>query len=146
MSNEYKDWLNDNQQEAKKLIEKYPFLQIKNNDIYTWLEVGGYEETWLDDLPDGWKIGFCEQMCDELMEALGDYADKWIILQVKEKYGELRIYYSILPKGIYDAVEAVISKYEKISRHTCCICGNPATKTSKGWVLPFCDECYGRRK
>lgn len=135
-----KDWLKNTQEDTKWWLDRYPFLRIKCNDCYPWIKENSDTATWLDELPNGWVNGFCEQMCDELMEALGDYADEWIIVQVKEKYGSLRIYHAGLPTDIYDKVEAVINKYEDISYHTCCVCGEPATEYSKDWVLPYCSE------
>ena len=140
MSNEMKDWLREAQEDARWWLNRYPFLRIKCNDCCPWIKENSDEFTFLDDLPVGWINSFCKPMCDELMEALGDYADEWIIVQVKEKYGSLRIYHSGLPEDIYNKVEAVISKYEKISYHTCCVCGEPATEYSTGWILPYCSK------
>lgn len=137
-----KDFIEANKQDAKWWFDKYPFLRIKNNSVYPWLEIGSDECTWIDELPKGWIMGFCEKMCDELMDALGDYADEWIILQVKEKFAELRIYHAGCPSGIYEKVESIINKYTKISYNTCSVCGARATKHSDGWVLPYCDKCY----
>lgn len=135
MSDEYKD--------AKWWIERYPFLQIKNNYACPWIEANNDVTTWLDEeIPEGWKIGFGKQMCDDLMEALGDYADKWEIMQMKEKFAEIRIYHTGVPKEIYDKVKDVIDKYTDISYNTCCVCGKEATKYSEGWILPYCDEHY----
>lgn len=140
MSNEMEDWLKIIKKDAKWWLDRYPFFRIKCNDCCPWIEENSDTATWLDELPNGWINGFCEQMCDELMEALGDYVDEWIILQIKEKYGSIRIYHTGCPSDIYNKVEAVISKYENISYHTCCVCGEPATEYSKDWVLPYCSK------
>lgn len=39
----------------------------------------------------------------------------------------------------------IIDKYEKLSERTCCVCGKPATKISKGWICPYCDEHIGNQ-
>lgn len=122
---------------AREWTEKYPFLKIKDNSMYPWLYLG---DSWLNELPQGWIDGFCEKMCDELMEALGNFADQWVITQVKEKYGELRVYHAGLPENIYDAVEMILSKYAEISYHTCCVCGKEATEWSKGYIMPYCGQ------
>lgn len=142
MSNEYKDYQQESRQENKRLIEKYPFLMIKDNGVCPWCQQGAYEYTWLDDMPDGWRIGFAEKMCDELLEALGKYADQWIIYQLKEKYGRLVIYHSGIPRDVYDKVDNIIMKYEKISEETCVMCGAPGVMRTGGWILPYCDLCY----
>ncbi len=144
MSHEYQDWLRDKIEDNKILIKKYPFLQIKSNGANPYLELDSYENTWLDELPVGWQIGFCEQMCDELMEALGGYADERVILQTKEKFGKLCVYYADCPGETYDKIESIISKYEDISEHTCVQCGKPSTKFTTGWILPVCDDCYDK--
>ncbi len=140
MSNEMKDWLEDTQKDAKWWLDRYPFLRIKCNSCCPWIKENSDTNTWLDDLPNGWIIGFCKPMCDELMEALGDYADEVWLWQVKEKFGSLRIYCAPLPIDVCNKVETVINKYEKISYHTCCVCGEPATEYSKDWVLPYCSK------
>lgn len=127
---------------TKQWIAKYPFLMIKCNDTYPEEEV---ETTWLAELPPGWINGFCEQMCDELMEALGDFANEWMIIQVKEKYARLEIYHNGLPWNICDNVESIIRKYQQISYNTCCVCGKEATNWSKGWILPYCEEHYNTK-
>ena len=142
----------------RKLCEKYPFLIPSNR----WsgiriTEAGGggywpgdpaeipeydYEFTELDDMPEGWRIAFGEQMCEEIREALlkhgGEEAlSRYRVTQIKEKFGALRWYDF---NGNEDA-DAVIGKYEAISERTCIRCGKPATQISTGWISPWCDEC-----
>jgi hypothetical protein len=73
---------------------------------------------------------------------LGDYATEWQIIELKEKYAEMRLYHSGVPTDIYDKVEDIISKYSEKSYHTCAQCGAEATQYSKGWVQPFCNDCF----
>lgn len=146
MSNEMKDWMADRKAEAEYWISKYPFLRIKNNDIYPWLNTEEIEECWLDCMPEGWARAFGKQMCDDLIEALGDYADEWVIIQVKEKYGELRIYDTGCPSEIYDKVQSIINKYSYISRFVCVRCGSlDARMYDDGWMSPFCEECFTKQ-
>jgi len=137
MSNEYKDWVRDNQEDSKYWISKYPFLEMKFDDEYSDEEHG----CWLDCLPPGWVNRFGETMCLELMDALGDYAYKWKIVQMKEKFGEMRLYHSGVPHNIAAKVESIIDKYTEISYNTCVKCGSKAVRYSKGWVLPYCNKC-----
>lgn len=53
----------------------------------------------------------------------------------------LRIYEYGSPKEVHD----IINKYDYISYHTCIECGRIATKRSKGYILPYCDDC-GKEK
>lgn len=138
MSNEYKDWLRDKKEENKYWISRYPFLEMKYDDDYPDDDNG----CWLDCLPVGWVTAFAKDMCDELMEALGDYANEWQIIELKEKYAEMRLYHGGVPENIYDKVESIIDKYAEISINTCASCGKQATQFSSGWVQPFCNKCY----
>jgi hypothetical protein len=99
MSNEYKDWKRDNNID---LINKYPFLLPKNRLDGSKLNNYDYEFTELDAMPDTWRFTFGDEMLKELKEILikGDYLYKYSIMQIKEKYGQLRIYSNSIPKEI----------------------------------------------
>ena len=68
-----------------------------------------------------------------------DDLDRWRIVQIKEKYGMLRVYDNGYKAG--SKIQDIIAKYEDMSARTCIICGKPATKITTGWISPFCDEC-----
>lgn len=101
--------------------------------------------TELDAMEPGWRKAFGIQMCKELKQELKKhkFLYKYRIFQIKEKWGYLHWYDSGTPKDskIYD----IIHKYEQISAKTCGVCGKPATKISKGWIYPYCDNCIGDR-
>lgn len=153
MSNEMKDWIRDRKEEAEYWVAKYPFLRIKDNSVYPWLKTDVIESHWLDELPIGWLIAFGEDMCNELLEALGSYVDNFIIIQVKEKFGEMRIYYYFdctedneEIKSVQYKVDIIIDKYSVLSYKTCVDCGAPAdVRTVGGWIAPYCDRCYRRK-
>ncbi len=139
----------------KALCEKYPFLIPSNRWSgmrITEADGGGYwpgspekvpeydyEYTELDSMPDGWRIAFGEQLCEELKEALtkANLLDEYRIVQIKEKYGQLRWYDSGNTREGYD----VLGKYTALSERTCIRCGRPATRITMGWISPFCDDC-----
>ena len=139
----------------RKLCERYPFLIPANPWTGVRMTCAGfwpdepervpeydYEYTELDDMPDGWRIAFGEQMCEEIREALlkhgGEEAlDRYRIAQIKEKFGALRWYDF---DGNEDT-DAVIDKYEAISERTCIQCGKPAWCISTWWISPWCEEC-----
>ena len=137
--------MTDVQKHNKELIERYPFVAFKeydfDTDSYHIAADEDYTSTWLDCMPRGWKKAFGEDLCRELKEALDEFqfTDKYVISQVKEKYGGLRWYDNGIPKGC--RAWDVIGKYERISERTCCNCGKPATKISRGWICPWCDDC-----
>ena len=123
----------------KELCEKYPFLIPRN--VWTDAIPEDYDYSWtrLDDLEPGWRIAFGEQLCDELKEALAqaDYVEHFRFSQIKEKWGKLCLYHF----GCNPSAQAVIHKYEKLSKCTCGHCGKPATKVSTGWIYPYCTSC-----
>ena len=156
MSSEYLDWLRDTAEEAKEWVAKYPFLQFKNNSCCPWQNTNEIENCWIFDLPTGWTNTCGKDMCDELLEVLGEHVDDFVIDQMKEKWNEIHCYWSWADRDytdeeaeqlnkIYDKIENILDKYAKISHDTCVICGKPATKyTHDGWYASFCDSCYER--
>jgi len=110
------------------LIKRYPFLKSYQ----------GYESTWLDDMPVGWRKAFGLQICHEIQEVIDrDHITDYSISQVKEKFGGLRWY----DNGGNQAIHDIIRKYEKISEKTCMICGRPAEYVTTGWIGCYCDKC-----
>ena len=106
-----------------------------------------------DNLPNGWTNSFVNNLRNELYDALGDFADDFVVLDCKDKYGSMRIYWSWKERPytvdelmhlneLHDVIDDVIDKYSKISYKTCVACGNPAEEYSRCWVLPFCSYCY----
>ncbi len=145
----------------KELIEKYPWLTPSNRWSGKWItncagsdgEEGywpedpsvhpeyNYEYTELDEMPQGWRAAFGEQMCAELNEEIARWPeqarDNFRITQIKEKYGSLRFYTS----GETREFRQIVEKYEKLSKRTCIGCGQPARWISRGWISPWCDDC-----
>ena len=126
MSNEMKDWMNDTVQENKKLCELYPFLDCD----YT------YEFTWLDSVPIGWQEGFLS-MCQKLVPFKEDFK----ILEIKEKYGQLRVYFwtddEVDEYGeIYNQVEEIINSCCNSTTTICPACGKEKSKKEY-----LCEDC-----
>jgi uncharacterized Zn finger protein (UPF0148 family) len=57
-------------------------------------------------------------------------------LQVKEKYGQMRLYHS----GASEEVNDILDKYEFLSEQVCSECGKPAIAMTSGWICPYCVE------
>ena len=131
----------ENREYNKQLIAKYPWLLPHNKWTGEIIEDYDYSYTELDDMPNGWRAAFGEQMCEEIQQELNMMEpyqrENFHVLQIKEKYGSLRFY----TNWVTDAINDVIYKYEKLSEHTCISCGAPATKISTGWISPWCDKC-----
>lgn len=121
-------------------------LQWFHNTVLQWIMfIPGY--THLDSLPKGWRkiigIQLCKELKAQIINEFGwKHLFKYKVLQVKEKYGSLRWYDSNTSSAILD----IIDKYEDLSYNTCCNCGKPATKLSKGWICPYCDDCVQLNK
>ena len=121
----------------KALCERYPFLIVHNN----WTRIPEEDCNYiiLDLMPSGWRRAFGLQMCEEIRRILieYDFLYDYEIVDIKEKYGELRWYDFGAPDEVYN----IINKYRKLSKKICICCGQPATKISMGWISPWCDKC-----
>lgn len=128
-----------NKSRNKKLIKEFPFLLPRNRWTGKASDDYDYSYTELDEMPDGWRKAFGEQMCQEIKEALikHNYLDKYRIMQIKEKYGSLRWYDNGAPKE----VSRIISKYEDLSMCYCYRCGKPTKYMTEGWIEYFCEDC-----
>ena len=133
------------QEYNKKLVQSFPFLLPRNvwddsiDDDYD------YEYTVLDEMPDGWRKAFGEMMCEEIKQELlrfgKDVLDNYRVLDVKEKYGQLRWYDNGHPIG--SNIGDIIGKYETLSENICMICGKPdVPMCGSFWISPFCFRCY----
>ena len=132
--------------ENKALCEKYQFLRWFGDPLYMGYseeKEPDYEFTWEVEVPDGWRKAFCPQMWDELKAILekADYVDKFRFIQIKEKYGQLRLYWQGAPNEIYEEVSAWEEKYLQLSEKVCIHCGKPAKYMSLGWISPWCEDC-----
>jgi hypothetical protein len=120
------------------LCLRYPFLYprsiVTDKPIYY---IPRY--TWWDNVSTGWKKAFGKQFLNELKKQLkkDKMLYKWRITDVKEKFGTFRLYCNYGSDELYN----IIHKYEALSWNTCIKCGKPATYTSIGWILPYCEAC-----
>ena len=128
-----------------ELERKYPFMDDPNDS----------EMSFAYGVPMGWLEEF-DKMCGEVVAALEevgyDAKRNFKFVQVKEKFGELRVYWTLVANDEDDPEPQYNPTYEKISeivdRHCtatgkmCCRCGEPATKKTKGWVRPYCEPCF----
>lgn len=58
-----------------------------------------------------------------------------VAVQVKEKYGGLRFYYS----GGDEIIDAYLRFAEYLSERTCDVCGAPGKQRDDGWIVTRCD-------
>jgi hypothetical protein len=82
----------------------------------------------------GWK-GLLSECFEQLRQA------GWSgnILQIKEKFGALRLYVT----GQNPTIDEIINHFEERSRTVCEECGAPgSTRNSNGWLSTVCDLHY----
>jgi hypothetical protein len=64
------------------------------------------------------------------------------VTQVKEKFGQLRIYTGIMSKELSDGLDTQIWAIENRSMSICEACGQPSTLQSRGgWLKSICNPC-----
>jgi hypothetical protein len=84
----------------------------------------------------------CERAEPLIKKWLKDNPNKdrnWMprLVQVKEKYGILKMYWSNYPPGL----NGIIIRAEKKSEKTCENCGKPGKLRGDGWVYTACYTC-----
>lgn len=83
---------------------------------------------------DGWH-----ELIDKLLDTIAGLnpPDDFVIYQIKEKFGGLRVYTSVASSTIYTAIEAA----EEESYRTCENCGDPGKPRDGNWINTLCDGC-----
>ena len=129
----------------KKLVKKYPWLLPR----YAWsdkpVDDYDYSYTELDSLPTGWRIAFGKFLVEDIDKVLrkAGYTRRYRIVQLKEKYGFMRLYSNGIPSSIYEEDHRMIEAYSAISEHICICCGAvDVYMTDSGWLEPLCKRCY----
>lgn len=122
------DTLSDDEkiQFNKNLIDKYQFLQLKENY---------YGSNWLIELPKGWRYRIGLKMCEELRKL--DLSNFKILNIIIKHDGELKVYYS----GGNDQVDKVIKYYENQPTKICWKCGEDAKYRHNISTMPWCKNC-----
>ena len=83
----------------KKLIARYPWIRPVG---WHFERLKTYDFTMYDDVPKGWKRAFGKLMLEEYRDVLIRHGilDDFQWVQVKEKYGTLRLYSNAAPKEV----------------------------------------------
>lgn len=125
----------------KSLIKRYPFLLPRNIWNGYMLDHYDYTFTLADEIPDGWRIAFGDQMLEEIRDECikCNYLDQYTIIEIKEKFGALRLYTGPVPSN--SRLSEIAYKYEAMSEKICIECGEPAKYISTGWISPYCKNC-----
>jgi len=110
------------QQKELELLKKFP-------NLFKELE-------WGFDHNDGW-YDIILQLCTDIQAHANTNNLQVDIVQVKEKFGGLRVYCNATD----EVIDKLIEEAENKSLVTCEICGNKAQTTSKGgWCKTICVE------
>lgn len=72
----------------------------------------------------------------------GDGCDDVVVLQIKEKFGGLRFYYS----GGDPEVSGMVRMAESWADHSCEECGSPGRSRNSGWIKVLCDKHDAERQ
>jgi len=130
-----------------ELLEKFPFIRHVDYEKTTDWEHPVFSETgtFLDCIPNGWqKPWFMETMLMSLkaaIEADGMDMDRIYMTDAKEKYGSLRMDFST-PVTEGHAFSDMCLAWEELAGYFCCMCGKPHVSISRGWICPYCKDCW----
>jgi len=123
--------------EVKGLILEYPELFGTTFDPRETAICFGFE------IGNGWLQVFKKYLPELSKEILDNELKDFKIVQVKEKFGSIRIYTQYTTEG----VETIINKIEAECETTCEECGSPEGKFRQdGWLRVLCDKCEANRK
>lgn len=117
----------------KSLCRLYPFLKMDDDDDYS--------VTWRDCVPFGW-IHLFDLMCEEILSEIEgtELMHTFRLEEVKEKFGELRIYtWNSTPK-----IDRIIDEWCFLSGFICEECGMPNVRLTTGWITPICYKCWAK--
>lgn len=102
---------------------------------------------WIHGIPEGWQEYVKDNVYLPIMMILKERKAGFIIIEMKEKWGGLRIYWTFntmdydITDEEYDKIDKLIDDAEKATETICGVCGADATHISQGWIFPFCENC-----
>lgn len=113
--------MEDTDKEWQAVVQQYP-KALRNYDD----EFGPVGKGWYPLVAKAAKV----------LEPHGGY-----FVQIKEKFGTLRLYYTVDGR-IPDEVDDVVNQMENLSASFCELCGMHGQLRSGGWLLTLCDKCH----
>ncbi|HEY9538796.1 MAG TPA: hypothetical protein VIS03_14490 [Kiloniellaceae bacterium] len=121
---------------------------LADHERGTWREdLRSRYAPWFDGMPWGFEVGdgwraLIEQLTAEVSDIVGgpDVDPKPRVVQVKEKFGELRYYIRAVPASHADAIYEAVMRAEARSRRTCEACGaaGELRQTAGGYLYTSC--------
>jgi len=104
--------------------------QLRSNYPASWFQG---RRSYGFEVGDGWLL-IIKELFDELLVLTKDLPE-FHIDQIKEKFGDLRVYTS----GGNEETDIAIDKAERKSNETCDRCGDKGFKRIDGWLSVRCD-------
>lgn len=95
------------------------------------------------DCGDGWYkllYSLCEGIQAVLIKS-PEIRKEFCVVQVKEKFGDLRFY----TQGGNKEINKLIDEAESKSAETCELCGEKGGLREGGWLVTLCDKCNKKR-
>jgi len=130
----------------EKLFKRFPsFFRGREVGCKYTLMVFGFMHD------DGWYnlvYKLCEDIERILKEECPEFLDKFIVLEVKEKFGGLRFYTGGVHEKVADKIFSLISKAEEESYRICEVCGKEGClriNREYRWYKTLCDECANNK-
>jgi len=120
-----------------KLVKTFPLLYVDRNAPMneTCMCWGFPGDGWFDLI---WELSSkLEPIIQKFIKDNPD-SDYPKAVQVKEKFGGLKLYMSFYIEKMYK----LISETEKQSLKTCEFCGKPGESRSSRWIRTLCDDCH----
>lgn len=114
----------------EQICSRFPSL-FSGNDIGTQVGVG-----WWNPLEEGFE---------RLAEVLSSYPPevRFSVLQIKEKFGQLRFYYTLseaAPDDLRQVVCSIVCEIERKADTMCEVCGEPGHRDGRTWIRTMCDK------
>ena len=124
-----------NEENTRKLLERFNFIP-RADPLYP---IGSGVPLSID-CGDGW-FNLLWKLCEDIGVILSKpensrLKENFVVDQIKEKYGSLRFYVSLLDGGI----DELIDRAEYDSYHTCEDCGGEGKPRAGGWYRTLCDD------
>lgn len=133
------DGLEMNDTNTKKLLKDFPEFFPSSNPLFSSRILVPFTL----DCGDGW-FKLIYQLCKDIKKVIDNTPKdppSVTFIQIKEKFGTLRLYYA----GGNDVIEKLIEEAEEKSAHICEVCGRRGSlSVSGGWYKTLCP--YHRKK
>jgi hypothetical protein len=117
----------------QKLVERWPTWFNTEGDVqHTLMSLGfTHGDGWFDIV---WRL--CEDLEPLVAQFEQETGNQFEVLQVKEKFGELRIHVN----HANDAIRERIGVAKEEAYRTCEVCGQSGTLREDGRIKTLCDE------